>query len=62
MSYSYQLHERAQQDYEEALQWYVQRSQRAAENSVMAVDNALKLICGHPHTGAINTSIIMNWD
>ena len=48
MNYSYQLHERAQQDYEEALQWYVQRSQRAAENFVVAVDNALALICEHP--------------
>ncbi len=48
MSYSYQLHERAQQDYEEALMWYLQRSQQAAENFVVAVDNALALICAHP--------------
>ncbi len=48
MNYSYQLHERAQQDYEEALRWYLQRNRQAAENFVVAVDNALALICAHP--------------
>lgn len=48
MSYRYILHETAQQDYEEALQWYLQRSERAAENLIVAVDIALELICNNP--------------
>lgn len=48
MSFSYQLQEQAQQDYEQALQWYMKRSQQAAQNFVMAVNNAIQLICKHP--------------
>lgn len=44
MSYKYVLHEDAQKDYEGSLEWYVQRSVRAAENFIKAVDNALTLI------------------
>lgn len=29
MSYQYVLHQSAQKDYEEALQWYIERSERA---------------------------------
>ena len=48
MNYTYQLQNKAQQDYEQALRWYIKRSQRAAESFVVAVDNALELICRHP--------------
>lgn len=48
MSYNYILHETAQQDYEEALQWYMERSERAAANFVTVIDNALQLICDYP--------------
>jgi plasmid stabilization system protein ParE len=48
MSYRYVLHEHAQEDYEKSLQWYAERSRQSAENFVMAVDDALQLICEHP--------------
>lgn len=48
MRYKYLLHEHAQQDYETSLQWYAERSEHAAENFIMAVDDALQLICEHP--------------
>ena len=35
-------------DYEEALQWYMERSEQAAANFVTVVDNALQLICDYP--------------
>jgi plasmid stabilization system protein ParE len=34
MSYSYILHRAAQKDYEEALKWYMERSEQAAANFV----------------------------
>lgn len=48
MSYGYILHETAQLDYEEAVQWYIERSEQAAENFVIAIDRALQLICDYP--------------
>lgn len=48
MNYDYILHEDAQLDYEEALQWYAERSARAAENFATAINYALRLICEHP--------------
>jgi plasmid stabilization system protein ParE len=48
MSYLYQLHEHAQEDYEDSVIWYMERSTKAAENLVDAVDNALVLICNNP--------------
>lgn len=48
MSYRYILHEAAQDDYEQALQWYLERSQQAAEKFVAAVEITLQLICDHP--------------
>lgn len=48
MSYRYIFHQEAQSDYEEALKWYADRSERAAENFVRAVDHSLQLICEHP--------------
>ncbi len=48
MLYKYIFHEHAQKDYENSLQWYAQRSIKAAENFVIAVEDALELICKHP--------------
>lgn len=48
MSYSYILHKYAQQDYEESLKWYVQRSIGAAEKFVAEIDAVLQLICASP--------------
>lgn len=48
MSCRYILHQAAQQDYEEALRWYADRSLQAAENFIVAVDHALHLICENP--------------
>ena len=44
MGYRYILYEHAQKDYEASLQWYVKRSGQAAENFIMAVNNALQSI------------------
>ncbi len=48
MSYTYILHKHAQKDYEESLEWYLERSFDAAENFVHAINNALQLICDNP--------------
>jgi plasmid stabilization system protein ParE len=48
MSYQYLLHEMAQVDYEAALQWYLERSEKAALNFISALDNTLQKICDHP--------------
>ncbi len=48
MSYRYQLHPAAQKEYESAIKWYKKRSLLAAENFVLAVDEALKRVCGRP--------------
>lgn len=49
MSYTYILHKHAQKDYEQSLEWYMERSVDAAEKFVQAVDNALQLICNNPY-------------
>jgi plasmid stabilization system protein ParE len=48
MSLRYRLIDAAQQDYEEAVLWYAERSVTAAENFVVAIDNTLQTICAHP--------------
>ena len=48
MSYGYILHRYAQQDYEESLKWYIQRSIEAAEKFVAEIDTVLQLICTNP--------------
>ncbi len=48
MSFRYQLHELAQKDYEASVIWYMERSVKAAENFVAAIDEALLLICTNP--------------
>ena len=48
MSHRYLLHPLAQQEYEASLKWYLERSNRAAENFSLAVEYAFNLICEHP--------------
>ena len=48
MSYRYVFHAAAQQDYEDAVIWYAEKSLQAAENFVTAVDQTLILICEYP--------------
>ena len=48
MSYQYQFHECGQKDYEEALLWYLEQSERAALGFVNAVNDALFKICNYP--------------
>jgi plasmid stabilization system protein ParE len=47
MSYTYILHKHAQKDYEQSLEWYMQRS-IAAEKFVKEIDTTLQLICTNP--------------
>ena len=47
MSYEYILDVRAQQEYEEAIRWYMQRSLKAAENFISAMDETLMEIPSH---------------
>lgn len=49
MSYQYIILPDAQEDFEEALQWYIERSGTAAENFVSAISTALSLICSYPN-------------
>ena len=49
MSYRYILNEPAQNEYEISLGWYAERSEKAAENFIKAVDATLQLICDHPY-------------
>jgi plasmid stabilization system protein ParE len=48
MSYGYILDQRAQQEYEEAILWYLDRSLQATENFISAMEETLTLICDHP--------------
>ena len=49
MKYSYIILHLAQEDYEESVLWYKQRSQQASENFIEAIENTLDLICNNPH-------------
>ncbi len=46
--YSYSFDPVAAIEYEEAYHWYLERSSVAADNFIVAVDNAIKAICKHP--------------
>lgn len=48
MSFSYGFLELAQEEYESAVTWYAERSIKAAEGFIAAVENTLGLICAHP--------------
>ena len=48
MNFNYILHEYAQQDYEESIKWYLEKSIAGAEKLVNEIDFALQLICKNP--------------
>ena len=48
MSYQYIFEPRAQEEYEIAVQWYLDRSLLATQDFISSVDEALALICEHP--------------
>lgn len=48
MSYRCEFHDVAQNEYEASLQWYLERSEKAARGFVQAVDLALNKICTYP--------------
>jgi toxin ParE1/3/4 len=47
--YQYILEPEAQVKYEEAFNWYSERSQKAALNFVESIEEALELICTQPY-------------
>lgn len=47
--YDYRFHLKAQIEYEDAVKWYALRSEKAALNFVLQVENTLTVICQHPH-------------
>jgi plasmid stabilization system protein ParE len=49
MSYQYHFLEAAQLEYEEAVEWYLQRSPKAANGFINSVEETLKLICNNPN-------------
>lgn len=48
MGYAYFLAEVAQQEYEEAISWYFDRSINAANGFIEATEHVIELICEHP--------------
>lgn len=50
MSFNYIFHAQAQQDYEESVNWYLERSQQAAAGFVDAVNFSIAQICTYPDT------------
>jgi plasmid stabilization system protein ParE len=47
--YNYSFQSKAQAEYEASLQWYLEHSERAANNFVIAVEKAIQLVCINPH-------------
>lgn len=48
MSYHYFFHEAAQEEYEDAVSWYLDKSKKAVQDFTAEVDNTLQLICENP--------------
>lgn len=49
MRFRYELYPKAQQEFEEAVEWYANRSLTSAEKFVEEVDSAFATICEFPH-------------
>jgi len=49
MVYTYLFNEEAQIEYETSLEWYAERSLKAATSFVVEVDKTLILICTYPN-------------
>lgn len=43
------VHPAAQKEIEASVNWYLERSYRAAENFVLAIEQTIDLICSHPY-------------
>ena len=48
MSYHYFFHEAAQEEYEDAVLWYLDKSKKVVQDFTAEVDNTLQLICENP--------------
>ncbi len=48
MNFKYRIHELAQLDFEESVEWYAARSIKAAENFITEVEYTLELIAQYP--------------
>ena len=49
MEYKYKFDPIAANEYEEAFIWYQERSEMAADNFLIAVEEAIEAICNDPH-------------
>jgi plasmid stabilization system protein ParE len=49
MSYTYLFNPRAAEEYEKAFEWYQQRSEVAADNLVIEVEETIRVICQDPY-------------
>jgi plasmid stabilization system protein ParE len=49
MSYSYLFSPRAAEEYEDAFEWYQERSAVAADNLLIEVEETIRVICKDPY-------------
>ena len=49
MNYKCRFDPIAANEYEAAYSWYIERSIKAADNFVIAIDEAINVICTNPH-------------
>jgi plasmid stabilization system protein ParE len=49
MAYNYVFDPIAADEYEEALKWYEERSETAADNLIISIQNAINAICTDPY-------------
>jgi plasmid stabilization system protein ParE len=49
MNYKCRFDPIAANEYEAAYSWYIEQSIKAAENFVIAIDEAINVICANPH-------------
>ena len=49
MNYTYILLKHAQKDYEQSIEWYMERSVDVAEKFVKSIDSVIQLICNNPN-------------
>ncbi len=49
MSYAYLFDPRAAKEYEDAFEWYQQRSEVAANNMILEVEETIRAVCEDPY-------------
>lgn len=49
MSYPYLFDPAAAKEYEDAFEWYQQRSETAADNLIIEVEETIRTICANPY-------------